>query len=268
MKWTQAVNVDVQQNILAGIKAGLLIPGIKYRNKLTEQEDYELYHSRDWVASGPVFIENVEGPRITLNGLWTGDRIIFSTMVMNFRGLLNNDQGVLLDSNVVTIFEDRARLGVKILKKLAEYVNEHEAYVGWLSVDVVISENNIYYNLVRVGIPVDFCVGLEQLYGVPYEHFGTHQEVPAQDNFASVLKLYTYPYSMGKDADGLVTGLPAIWTGTSWVVTDRSNKVNRAWSNLYAQIPDHYSRFGLCYRTDGLTVSKKCFEELQKAGVL
>lgn len=266
MEWTKTVNVDVQQNILAGIKAGLLIPLIKYRKKLTDEEDYELYHSKKWLPDGPVFIENIRGPRLTINGLWDGERILYPTLAMNFRGLLNNDQGVMLDSNAVTLFENKTGYGVKELEKLARYVNTHQPYEGWMSLDIVVGPDaSMYYNYVRIGIPVDFCVALESLYGVPYDQFQTHDNFPLADNFATVLKLYGYPY--GEDIAHLVGELPVIWTGDSYVVTARSNKVNKAWAELYSQIPDHYSRIGLCYRTDGLTVSKRMFEELQNSEV-
>lgn len=274
MDWAESVNDNVQLNIVAGMRAGLVTSGAHFLKNLDTETKESLYRDPAVeICDDNLLAFKTVGVPITICGYYDGEHVINRTTAINIRGLLTGDQGGRLASNLVTVFKNQTKLGEYHLKKLRNFfIETNSEFRGWLTIEAVWDDNKFYYRKVRAGVIYDIAYAMAFLYGIPMDIIGSEQMFQADtiENFSASLRIYTYPYSEDDTALSLESWLPEgfsdhLHRGPGYIlVNGAGNKINKAWVSLYEKIPEKLNKFGLCWRTDGLIESQKIFKQLVK----
>ena len=276
MDWAELVNGNVQQNIVSGLQAGLLVEGIKYLPSLDRetQEQIIMDKDREFGFDGVISFPR-GGVPISLCGYYDGKHVINRTTILNFPELLTGGQGEILTANMVTVFKNQTKLGEHHLKKLRDHcLRNTENFSGWMSIDCAWKGDRLHYRRIRIGVLHDIAFAMAHLYGVTVDWInGECIQLDPVENFSASLRLYGYPYDPELN-ESLVEGIETADTehftlgDGCYLVNGIGNKINKAWTSLYEKIPEHLPSFGVCFRTDGLIESQKRFNKLLEAKLI
>lgn len=283
MEWIHKVNNLPLSNIAVAFNIGLTVPEIKYLQDVNEKEFDRDYSPDDWEIyfDYGFMIKKQNGIPVTINAFWTGEKFIFRTVIFNDPYLFTGGQGMELDGNLITVFENKNKIGKKIFKEIAKQLEKHAPeFKGWISIDVKLADSKLYYRLIRFGILYDFIFPIAFLYAEAPEFFTefTTEEKPAKHNFACGLRLYAYPFNP-EDNFAVVeeyrkkmnaySDFTLPYKGDSgYHVAHGGKKISQAWRNLYTKIPEDCTRKGICYRIDGADSSKFIYNQLKNRKII
>lgn len=252
------------------------IPDLRYIKNLTEEEIIRYQKSPEWIVKYPdVIAKKVNGVKATLIDYWDGSDFIFPHVAFNLRELLNDDQGIELQANALSIFRNRDGLCSSEFNQIRSVFRErHESYEGYICVDFIITKDICYFDSVFIGIPIDHIFLLSKLYGVGLDKVSVPDpSLTPSSNFGASLRLWVYPYHKQSNLeaiDGMIINhdMDLVMLDECYAIHAVGRRIHDAWHSLYGSIPSDLKEFGLCYRTDAGKKSKDLYFGLKKIGLV
>jgi len=250
---------QLQYNIALAFDIGLEVPELKYLRTIPEEE-------RDAVVNDPfswriypylnLAIQRITGLEMTWTAWWDGERFKNITLSIQDKWLLDGNQGVELESNLVTVFKGETLTIGKHIGRLAKNIKEKDPeFKGFVSMDLIFKKGKAYYKAIHFGVSYDYVYCLSKMAGINPDLLAVklekNEDVNLELDYAGSVRLWSYPYEAEYNKEVLLENSEHILEGDeSFICVCSGKSIACVWKRVYEVL--HNSKlYEACYRTDG-----------------
>ncbi len=268
MNFKEKINFDIKNNIQLAYEIGLNVSELKVLSILTAEESAEIRDSGEWVIiDNMVALKDVGGDKMVYTAWWDGNQFVAKVCTVHDPYLADGSRGPALAENCVTMFADNGKLMRKYFNRLADILKtQHQEYKGFISLDVKVSDHEISYQAIRIGISFDFVCCFSALYSMEIDDIEEKIAIdsPTADKYAGSMRVYIYPWhdiNNKKMLDGIDHGVKMYEGTDSFIVTGTGPQIYSTWNNIREkaeQLPQY-----ICYRCDGDKLARQTFKRMK-----
>lgn len=274
--WIEEMGSSPALNISTAFEIDLLVPDIKHLSALPEDERANILDSHDWIIieSLDIAIKRIDGITMSLCAYFNGEKFINPIILFNDPYMKDGKQGPQYTANCVTCFSSRDWLGKKHFKKMAGLILKHCLdFTGWINIDVAYCEGDLYYQVIRPGIFIDYGVCIAHLYGISIEDLVDGkivEDMKPKHNFSCSFRAYDYMNNNERffflfpdiERHAYVTSV-----GEAYAIIGEGETIKKAWSAAYDRVPVKNNP-DFCYRLDGKSFAFYCFTQMREARLI
>ena len=241
---------------------GFLVPSPRLVESLSPEEIDSMMGS--WEFHGEILLKKVDGLPINFTAWWNGTEYIIRTACIKDKFSCDRGRGIQLPENLVTMFPTSSNpIGDKF-NKIIPLLGE--GYKGFVSMDVKISEEMIYYQDINIGVSHDILACYCKLYGFSiedlFERIDEGLEFTPVKNYAASARIYSYPYNPDFNKEIIDDTSEFVEGDDCFIFASSDDKIKGVWNKIYSKIntlPDWVT-----FRTDGVLKARKVFAEIKR----
>lgn len=257
---------NIRENILLAMDCQFTMPQIIFTGNISPEKLQDLLESKQWDLEEPALINKPSENDISYLLYFNGEKFTNSYIIINDPHLLTGKQGPELTANCVTAFQGKLKLETQE-KLLARQLQDSE-YQGWITIDLVIANNKLYYSRIYLNTLIDYAVAVSSIYDIPINKLNdfVNTETLETDLYGASIKVYASPSMNVKPLTEqymIDFNIEEGQEGYMYSVSGEDSP-EKIWKKLYKTIPRTLNDMGYCYRIDGDYKSKKIFYILNK----
>lgn len=264
--YTEQLNNDITQNVLAAHKIRLKVPDTEVLAALTMEEAEEISNSSNWEVTGNISIKKIPGVTIS-QFAWLDGKLSNNVIAVLNDEMLSGGMGPLLEANLITLWCGRIHLLDDNFRNLAAYILEKEpGFKGFIGMTVTLHDGKPYYRKIHSRVSYDFLLAFGELMGKELDHTIVDdlpeiiKDLKPGPRYACSMRVYSYPYD--KEVN-LYLEVPEGKPGVdSWIVTGKGEQVNKCWGEALIKVG---SLKDVCFRVDGSQVARATINNLKRS---
>lgn len=263
----QEVATQQQHNIGTAFELGFA-PEIVFLKNQPPEVQQQYISNLGWdIHSTGIAIKRPEGYPLTFSK-WYSEGDYFSPIIaIKDKYMLTEEQGPELEENCITMFHNWSPALDIYFEKMANLITEKEpGYIGLVAMDVILSQNAVYYRNIKFTENYDYFYCMAKLNGVSLEKLsdnlrdGIHTK---SEGFAASLRLYAYPYNSTKNKGFDLSDIETHEIDDCMIKCGRGDTIKNTWKDIYKDL-SQYTKHGLCYRTDGSDRARRTYNMLKR----
>jgi len=253
--------MNIKEKIEKAYEIGLKVPEVIFIKNYSKDQLIERTSGKEWniLSKDNLLIEKINGVEVQYVCYFDGEDFSFKLMAIHDDWLLTGEQGVRLNDNLITIFEDYSHF-------MDKYFNNLKQDKGFYLLKVILVDNKVYFNDISFALSDGLHNCINNFYGVDdiYVALENGESLKAKDKFGVSMKAFAFPFGFGKIQDKRIEEDEFfISLKESYLAVNTGRNIFKSWNKLIKEV-DKRKVNNLCYRIDGNKKAGRVYNDLKR----